>query len=863
MLPAVTLDLLLASVLSAVLTALVVRRPRPPYWPDLPLLPFAALLYVFGDAILLRGDSVSRLESVLGNDLRYGGAYLGTTALLALALRIARHDGVRKLPSGLLTVVWLVFAASLLVLLTNPWHHLYLSFGSGRTTRVGPLWWPVFQIYVGLLWFPAAAGFAYLALRGQHSATRRSAGFLLAGMLLLLVPTLWAVFVGSASFDPVLVGITLTGSFMALGAYRANLFHLDSGSLARAVENALDPVVVSEREGRILYLNAAAASLLSPDSHDLFQAIAARFRAPGDAPAEADWVRRQLTEPTSRQEHTMSGLLVTRAEPERWFSLHPLLLPPRAGRPELLAVRLHDYTAERTQQLRLQQSEERFRSLLEQAPLGILACDRHGRVYVVNQRLRDLFDSANDLAVGANLMESQVMRAAGVEELVARSLEQDRSLVAECSRRTAAGRELELRVHLQPLRGGDSGPALLLLFEDVTELRHAERERRAFERRLLETQKLEGLGVLAGGIAHDFNNALTAVKGHAELGLRLTETGRPAGEHFAPILRVANQAAELVAQILAYSGRAPARRIAVDLEDLISSMEPLLSSVVARQVPLHIEVEPDLPLVVADAGQIRQVLMNLLTNAVEAQRDRPGDVSVEIGRGDPDADPPEGLVHDAGALRRPHVFLRIRDQGSGMDPSTQARIFEPFFSTRGAGRGLGLAATIGIVRAHGGVLALVSRQGRGTSVTVLLPVEGNDLDIARGGPPVLVVETDASLRSLARLALEGVGRSVLTASTPEMARLTIERHAGLAAVVLDNHFESVDLLATIRSLRPELPVILTGDRRVADAKRIGEHTLLLLKPFTMSELIEKVERVCSARESSAREGMGTIRAAGG
>jgi nitrogen-specific signal transduction histidine kinase len=383
------------------------------------------------------------------------------------------------------------------------------------------------------------------------------------------------------------------------------------------------------------------------------------------------------------------------------------------------------------------------------------------------------------------------------------------------------------------------------MVEDVSELRQAERERRAFERRLLETQKLEGLGVLAGGIAHDFNNALTAVKGHAELGMRLSEAGEQAGEHFPPILRVAKQAAELVAQILAYSGRAPARRIALDLEELISGMEPLLSSVVARQVPLRIDVEPDLPLVVADAGQIRQVLMNLLTNAVEAQRDRPGTVVVEMGRGDPRADPPEGLVHDAGALRRPHVYLRVRDQGCGMDPSTQARIFEPFFSTRGAGRGLGLAATIGIVRAHGGVLALVSRQGRGTTVTVLLPIEGNDLDVARGGPPVLVVDSDASLRSLARLALEGVGRSVLTASTPEMARLTIERQAGLAAVVLDNHFESVDLLATIRSQRPDLPVILTGDRRPADRQRLGENTLLLLKPFTVSELVEKVERVCA------------------
>jgi nitrogen-specific signal transduction histidine kinase len=395
------------------------------------------------------------------------------------------------------------------------------------------------------------------------------------------------------------------------------------------------------------------------------------------------------------------------------------------------------------------------------------------------------------------------------------------------------------------------------MVEDVTEQRRAERERRAFERRLLETQKLEGLGVLAGGIAHDFNNVLTAVKGHAQLGLRLAEAGEPAGEQFVPILKIANQAAELVSQILTYSGRATARRVALDLEDLLSGMEPLLSSVVARQVPLRLDVEPGLPPVVADAGQVRQALMNLLTNAVEAQRDRPGAVEVQIARGEPGAEPPEGLVFDAGVLHRPHVVLRVEDQGCGMEPSTQARIFEPFFSTRGPGRGLGLAATIGIVRGHGGALALVSRPGRGTRVTVLLPIEGNDLDVKRGDPPVLVVDTDASLRSLARLALESAGRSVLTASTPEMARLTIESQTALAAVVLDNQYDSVDLLATIRSRRPDLPVILTGDRRAADPQRLGRHTVLLPKPFTVSELVEKIELL------GVREAAETVRAAGG
>jgi PAS domain S-box-containing protein len=844
MLPPVTLNLVLAAVLGAVLAVLLVRRPRPPYWPDLIFLPIAALLYVFGDA--LAANPFSSVAATLRDDLRYTGAYLGTAALLALALRLARHDGLQRIPKDLVLVPWYVFAASVSLLLTNRWHQLYLVPDGAGGTSAGPLWMPVFRVYVAL-WLPATACHAYLALRGRHLATRRSATFLLGGMLLLLAPTLWAVFVGSPGFDPVLVGITLTGTWMALGAYRANLFHLDGGGLARAVEGALDPVVVAQGDGRLLYLNAAANQLLGntgADS-DLFRLLTDRFRAPAGAEHRPGWLRDHLgSPPAPDQEQTLPALFVTRDDPPRWFSFHPLKLAARPGRPELLALRLHDYTAEREQRLRLQQSEERFRSLLEQAPLGLLACDHRGVVYLVNQRLLDLFDTPEDLAVGSNLLESPSIHELGVDDSVTRALGEGRSSIAECSRRNAAGSELELRVHLQPLRSGDSGPALLLLIEDVTQLRHAERERRAFERRLLETQKLEGLGVLAGGIAHDFSNVLTAVKGHAQLGIRRSDDGQPAGEHFTTILRIADQAAGLVGQILAYSGRATARRLALNLDELVSGMEPLLSSVVARQVPLQIEVEPNLPPVVADDGQLRQAFMNLLTNAVEAQRDRPGSVRITVGRGNPAEQPPDGLVLDAGALYRPHVFLRVEDQGCGMDAATQARIFEPFFSTRGAGRGLGLAATIGIVRAHGGALALVSRPGRGTRVTVLLPVHGNDLDIARGGPPILVVDTDASLRSLARLALEGAGRSVLTASTPEMARLTIESQTSLGAIVLDNQYESIDLLAAIRSRRPDLPVILTGDRRHADPQRLGGSTLLLPKPFTVSELVEKVERLC-------------------
>jgi DNA-binding response OmpR family regulator len=127
---------------------------------------------------------------------------------------------------------------------------------------------------------------------------------------------------------------------------------------------------------------------------------------------------------------------------------------------------------------------------------------------------------------------------------------------------------------------------------------------------------------------------------------------------------------------------------------------------------------------------------------------------------------------------------------------------------------------------------------------VFLPIEGIDLDLARGGAPVLVVDADSSLRSLARLALEGAGRPVLTASTAEMARLTVESQPALAAVVLDNQYGSVDLLPAIRARRADLPVILTGDSRPADQHRLGPHTVLLLKPFTIAELVEKVDAVC-------------------
>jgi PAS domain S-box-containing protein len=256
---------------------------------------------------------------------------------------------------------------------------------------------------------------------------------------------------------------------------------------------------------------------------------------------------------------------------------------------------------------------------------------------------------------------------------------------------------------------------------DVTAERRAGEERRAMERKLVESQRLEALGVLAGGVAHDFNNILTGILGHTELAAVTLPADHPARPHLETAVAGAGRASALTRQLLAYAGKGRYVPQPISLNDLIRQTVELLRLSVPKKVEVRLELPEALPSVIADEAQLQQMVMNLVINGGEAIGEAPGAVTIATGVRDVGPDEIHGTP--PGGLPAPgrYVVVTVSDSGCGMDETTRKRLFDPFFTTKFAGRGLGLSAVLGIVRSHNGGIRVDTRPGLGSKFTVLLP----------------------------------------------------------------------------------------------------------------------------------------------
>ena len=395
---------------------------------------------------------------------------------------------------------------------------------------------------------------------------------------------------------------------------------------------------------------------------------------------------------------------------------------------------------------------------------------------------------------------------------------------------------------------------------DITARKQAEVDRQRVEKKLQETQKLESLGVLAGGIAHDFNNLLTGVMGNTSLARMELSESSPAHPCLDEIEEAAQRAGDLCKQMLAYAGRG---RFAVQnlyLSSLVSETTHLLKSSIGKGVVLRLDLAEGLPAVSGDVTQLRQIVMNLVINASEAIGSRSGTVAITTGfvrAGQAGIDnPPAALDVPDGDC----VFLEVSDDGSGMTPETLAKIFDPFFTTKFTGRGLGLAAVLGIVRSHKGTLKVTSAPGTGTTFRILLPCAGAQEaapkipsgapDGWRGSGTALVVDDEDTVRVTATRMLQSIGFRVLTA---ESGREGVERFRAEAEniriVLLDLTMPHLDGEATfrqLRQLRPDVRVLLMSGfdendviARFADSGPAG----FLQKPFGAADLRARLQEI--------------------
>jgi len=292
----------------------------------------------------------------------------------------------------------------------------------------------------------------------------------------------------------------------------------------------------------------------------------------------------------------------------------------------------------------------------------------------------------------------------------------------ETVRRHKDGHLIDVSIVMSPIRtpaGRIVGVSVSA--RDISARKQAEAQRREMDRKLQETQKLESLGVLAGGIAHDFNNLLAGILGNASLARAELPATSEIVLYLQQIDTAARRAADLCRQMLAYSGRSLFLVQHLDLNALVRDLHPLLNVSLGQHCTLHLDLAASLPPVLADASQLRQVVMNLVTNAAEAIGPRPGVVDLATGVVPLDRAALPALTHEYGIVPGDHVFLEVNDNGSGMDAATLEKIFDPFFSTKFTGRGLGLAAVLGIVRGHKGAIKVASTPDRGSTFTIYLP----------------------------------------------------------------------------------------------------------------------------------------------
>ena len=515
--------------------------------------------------------------------------------------------------------------------------------------------------------------------------------------------------------------------------------------------------------------------------------------------------------------------------------------------------------------LALRESEQRFRLLAEASFEGI-GVTRDGVFVDANDQLARMLGWSRRELLGRSVLE--VVAPESRDEVQA-AIRANREAAYEHLALRKDGTIFPVEIRARSLRL--QGEILrLTAVRDISDRRRSEEERRQLEAALQQTQRLESLGVLAGGIAHDFNNLLTGVLGNAGLAAADVPTASPALEPLHEISVAARRAADLCRQLLAYSGRGHMTIRPLDLRVILRETLDLLRLSLDKKTLFQCQLPEALPAMDGDATQIRQVLMNLAINASESLEGREGSVRISI-REVAVSEPPAPSSTRFGTLAvGPHVCLEVTDTGCGMDAPTRSRIFEPFFSTKFTGRGLGLSAVLGIVRSHQGSIEVESEPGRGTCFRLWFPVSHHKAPLASTSPAdqavqasghVLLVDDEDTVRRLGRRVLERAGFRVSTASDGLEALELFRTNPGdFDCVVLDltmPRMDGAEALAALHQLRPELPVLLaSGYTEHELSARFKDQTVsgFIEKPYEVETLVHLVCEVVRQRRSAVIAG---------
>jgi PAS domain S-box-containing protein len=609
---------------------------------------------------------------------------------------------------------------------------------------------------------------------------------------------------------------------------------------------------------RVRSVNAAAAAALSRPRESIVGGTAADLGfAPADAARlEADARHVLATGQTAVGEH----MLPTPAG-ERWFQHR---MGPEFG-PDGSVVAVvgvaNEVTVLKQSERALRASEERFHRFMTHTPLPAWVQDADGRYLYVNPAYERTWGIRAADRVGKTAVEVWPPEVAARRMAALRTaLETGRPVE---DRESAPGPDGVERTWLDvkfPFKDASGRGFIGGVAFELTQQLKAEAERREFEKRMLQAQKLESLGVLAGGIAHDFNNLLTGILGYASLGRFHLRPGDDAlVECLDHVEKASVRAAELCQQMLAYAGRGTFAVADIDLNALVGEITQLLATVIRKKAVLKFNLAERLPPVRVDPTQVRQVVMNLITNASDAIGEQSGVITLTTGVLDADARYLTELEVADDLPPGRYVYLEVSDTGSGMTEEVIARVFDPFFTTKFTGRGLGLAAVQGIIRAHRGAIKVYSQPGRGSTFKVLFPAavpaggpqsgEAKAAVVKRSGRNrlILVVDDEEDIRVMARKVLEMVGFTVELAADGRAGVEAFARRPGeIAAVVLDltmPRMDGAEAFREMRQVRPDVVVLLSSGFAAQEAMAGFEGKGLagfVRKPFRADDLLAAV-----------------------
>jgi PAS domain S-box-containing protein len=506
----------------------------------------------------------------------------------------------------------------------------------------------------------------------------------------------------------------------------------------------------------------------------------------------------------------------------------------------------------------LEKSRTLLQAIIDNSTTLIAVTDREDRFLLLNRSFERLLGVPQKDALGKTPRDF-LPKEVAAPYLDAAATALSKGKVAERELEVDQGEERRsFLLVCFPLRADDTEPyGVGAVATDLTEIRRSQQARERLEAQVQHAQKLESLGLMAGGIAHDFNNILTGVIGNADLALQSVPSGSSAHAHLERVMGATKRAAELTGQMLAYAGKSSLRQETFDLNVLLDEMLDLVKASVPKKVAFRAELSARPSFIRANRAQIGQLVMNLITNAAEAVGDGPGSVLVS--------------THNREDQGEQRIALTVEDTGRGMDPKTVARIFDPFYSTKGPGRGLGLAAVQGIVRSAAGELSVESASGKGSRFDVVFPSTGKSAMLApasaspedgfAGSGTVLVVDDEPLVRNVARVLLESYGFEVLEAANGvEAVSLYRKRAREIRAVLLDVTMPGlggVEALKLIREVDPEARVILSSgyDERdtIAQLDR-SQGVEFLQKPYRARTLLAKLRTVLDRqdRESISR-----------